>query len=237
MRRLPPDRPPDAQINAIGRAVSSGKYLTRQLLTFARKQPLLLERVFLQERLLAMPDLLRPLLGSTTEIEIDVRPDAPLVEVDPAELDLAFINLAVNAGDAMQGCGRLSISARGAGPDDLGADKTGDLVVIDVDDIGPGADPAIASQVLEPLFTTKPVDQETGLGLSQVRAFCQSAGGNARLLAAPGGGAGLRGCGGSFRPACARAHSRPRWPRFRPCCIRVSCWWKITKTSRRPPHC
>ena len=81
MRRLPPDRPRDAQINAIGPAVSSGKHLTRQLLTFARKQPLLLERVFPQERLLAMPGLLRPLLGSTTQIEIGAHRDTPSVEV------------------------------------------------------------------------------------------------------------------------------------------------------------
>ncbi|MBC7940971.1 MAG: response regulator [Chitinophagaceae bacterium] len=196
IRRLPPQVPRDRQINAIGRAVSSGTKLTRQLLAFARKQALLPEHVSLQARLPALLDLLRPLLGSSTVIAIEVDTSTPLIEVDSAELELALINLAINAGDAMKTGGKLSITARQAAsaevPSEVAAAWAGAYVVIDVDDTGPGVDPAVAAQVFEPFFTTKPVGQGTGLGLSQVRAFCQSAGGEAMLLAAPGGGARAR---------------------------------------------
>jgi signal transduction histidine kinase/ActR/RegA family two-component response regulator len=190
-RRLRPDVAESAQLAAIERAVGSGAKLTRQLLAFARKQALLPERIVLQERLPALLDLLRPLLGSSVALSCEVSADTGPIEVDAAELELALINLAVNAKDAMRGSGRLDIRARNA----VAADPTpggGAFVVLEVLDTGPGFDPSAIERAFEPFFTTKPLGQGTGLGLSQVQALCHSAGGSAHIDSRPGGGARVR---------------------------------------------
>jgi signal transduction histidine kinase/ActR/RegA family two-component response regulator len=190
-RRLRPDVADSTQLAAIERAVGSGAKLTRQLLAFARKQALVPERIVLQERLPALLDLLRPLLGSAIALSCEVSADTGPIEVDAAELELALINLAVNAKDAMRGSGRLDIRARNAVADDLTA-GAGAFVVLEVLDTGPGFDPAALGHAFEPFFTTKPLGQGTGLGLSQVQALCHSAGGSAHVDTRPGGGARVR---------------------------------------------
>jgi signal transduction histidine kinase/CheY-like chemotaxis protein len=195
LKRLSPQPAQLPRLEAIARAVTSGTQLTRQLLAFARKQALQPETVRLQQRLPQLLDMLRPLIGTSIDLTLAVDEDTAPVEVDPAELELALMNAAVNASDAMAGRGRLSIRVRNAREEDLppalpaGPDG---LVLIDVDDDGPGIDPASASQVFEPFFTTKPMGQGTGLGLSQVRAFCHRSGGDALIAPAPGGGTRLR---------------------------------------------
>jgi signal transduction histidine kinase/CheY-like chemotaxis protein len=190
-RRLRPDVADSTQLAAIERAVGSGAKLTRQLLAFARKQALLPERIVLQERLPALLDLLKPLLGSSVALSCDVSGDTGPIEVDAAELELALINLAVNAKDAMRGSGRLDIRARNA----VATDPTpgsGAFVMLEVLDTGPGFDPGAIGKAFEPFFTTKPQGQGTGLGLSQVQALCHSAGGSAHIDSRPGGGARVR---------------------------------------------
>ncbi len=190
-RRLRPEVADSTQLAAIERAVGSGAKLTRQLLAFARKQALLPERIVLQERLPALLDLLRPLLGSSITLSCEVSADTGPIEVDAAELELALINLAVNAKDAMRGSGRLDIRARNA----VATDPTpsgGAFVVLEVLDNGPGFEPKAIGHAFEPFFTTKPLGQGTGLGLSQVQALCHSAGGSAHIDARPGGGARVR---------------------------------------------
>jgi CheY-like chemotaxis protein len=115
------------------------------------------------------------------------------IDVDAAELELAMINLAVNARDAMQGEGRLAIRARNAAADERppGVGMT-ELVLIEVIDSGSGIDPAKANELFEPFYTTKPLGQGTGLGLSQVLNLCQTAGGTATIDNAPAGGARVR---------------------------------------------
>jgi signal transduction histidine kinase len=188
-RRLRPDLAGDAQLAAIDRAVASGAKLTRQLLAFSRRQALLPERITLQERVPVLLELLRPLLGHAIEVSGDVAPDTGAIEVDPAELELAIINLAVNAKDAMPDGGRLTVTARNAADDAPGAEPQ---VVIEVADTGAGIAPEVLERVFEPFFTTKPIGQGTGLGLSQVRALCQGAGGNARIDSRPGQGTRVR---------------------------------------------
>lgn len=205
-RRLRPEVAESPQLAAIERAVGSGAKLTRQLLAFARKQALLPERVQLQERLPALMDLLRPLLGSGIELTCNVAEDTRPVELDAAEFELALINLAVNARDAMDGSGRFAISARNAFPGEAGADVEGDFVVIETLDSGPGIPPSIAERVFEPFFTTKPIGHGTGLGLSQVQALCQSTGGFARIDTGPGRGARVS---LFLRPGLAPARSEP----------------------------
>ena len=178
-RRKHPEVSASPQLAAMDRAVAAGVKLTRQLLSFSRRQALVFERIDLGREMPALIELIAPVLGKSIELKSRVDEDLPAIEVDRAELELALINLTVNAKDAMPGGGSLEISAR-AGP--------GDTVVIEFADSGSGIAPEIAGRVFEPFFTTKPVGQGTGLGLSQVQGFCVASGGTARIEPRPGGG-------------------------------------------------
>jgi len=156
-------------------------------------------------KLEALLELLRPLLGHAIEVSGDVAADTGAIEVDPAELELAIINLAVNAKDAMPDGGRLTVTARNAG-DGAVDGGAGPQVVIEVADTGSGIAPDVLARVFDPFFTTKPIGQGTGLGLSQVRALCQSAGGNAAIESRPGEGTRVR---LSFRRVDAQAAASP----------------------------
>ena len=186
IERLEPALRGSKQLAAIGRAVASGERLTRQLLAFARRQPLQPEVISLQERLPVLLALIAPTLGPRIEASSDVDADTRPVLIDPAELELAVINLAVNAKDAMQDGGRLTLCARNARPGEL--DVPGQFVVLTVADTGSGIDPELSERVFEPFFTTKPAGQGTGLGLSQVYGLCAQAGGTARFESAAGRG-------------------------------------------------
>jgi two-component system, NtrC family, sensor kinase len=201
LRRLEPSLEGSRQLAAIGRAVLSGERLTRQLLAFARRQPLHPEVVSLAERLPVLLAMVAPTLGPRIEGTCAVEPETPSVEVDAAELELAIINLAVNAKDAMPNGGRFRLSARRARPHE--ADLPGDFVVISVADTGTGIDPQVVERVFEPFFTTKPHGQGTGLGLSQVYGLCTQAGGTARIESAPGRGTEVK----LFLPAVDRLHA------------------------------
>ncbi len=171
--------PTTSKLAAIGRAVLSGERLTRQLLAFARRQPLQPEVISIQERLPALLALIAPTLGPQIESSVDVEPKTKAVLVDPAELELAIINLAVNAKDAMPEGGRLTLSARNAAPGEI--DIAGEFVVFTLADTGTGIDPELSDRIFEPFFTTKPAGQGTGLGLSQVYGLCAQAGGTVRV--------------------------------------------------------
>ena len=186
MRRVDPKMADNKQLAAIGRAVSSGERLTRQLLAFARRQPLQPEVISIQERLPALLALIAPTLGPRIESSVEVDPGTKAILVDPAELELAIINLAVNAKDAMPDGGCLTLSARNASPRDL--DIAGEFVMLTVADTGVGIDPELTERIFEPFFTTKPAGQGTGLGLSQVYGLCAQAGGTVRIDSAPGKG-------------------------------------------------
>ena len=201
LRRIEPSLEGSRQLAAIGRAVLSGERLTRQLLAFARRQPLHPEVLSLQERLPMLLGLVSPTLGPRIEGQCTVEPDTPAVEVDAAELELAIINLAVNAKDAMPDGGRFRLSARRAAPGE--ADLPGDFVLISVSDTGTGIDPEIMERVFEPFFTTKAHGHGTGLGLSQVYGLCTQAGGTAHIESVPGRGTEVK----LFLPVAERAQS------------------------------
>ena len=175
------------QLQSIGRAVDSATKLTRQLLAFSRRQALVPEHVSLQEKLPGTRELLLPVLGSQIALSIEVAPDTRGIDVDLAELELALLNLGINARDAMPAGGSFSIRARNA---DGGQPETlrGDAVVIEASDTGSGIPAEVIDKVFEPFFTTKPVGQGTGLGLSQVYGLCHRAGGAATIASAPGSG-------------------------------------------------
>jgi CheY-like chemotaxis protein len=129
----------------------------------------------------------------------DAARDTLAIEVDMAELELALVNLAINAKDAMPGGGKLAISAgnlaRGREPGGL----TGPLVQLTVADQGKGISEERLARVFEPFFTTKPPGHGTGLGLSQVYGFCKRAGGTAAVESREGEGTSVH----LFLPACA----------------------------------
>ena len=129
---------------------------------------------------------MRSVLGRRIDIHVKVSPDIGPVRVDTNELDLALVNLALNAHDAMPAGGELRLRAGNASAADTEGLPPGDYVLLTVGDDGMGLDPSLVEHAFEPFFTTKGVGQGTGLGLSQVYGFATQAGGTARLASTPG---------------------------------------------------
>jgi PAS domain S-box-containing protein len=160
-------------LQAIEIASQRAATLTRQLLTFARRQNVQPRPIALAERLASIRDVLNSGLGSAVSLAIDVDEDIWIIFVDPTEFETALVNLVVNARDAMPDGGSVVISARN--------NLNEGVVDISVEDSGAGIPEDIASKVFDPFFTTKPVGKGTGLGLSQVHGFAHQAGGSVAL--------------------------------------------------------
>ena len=178
-------------IAATRRAVEAGSQLTQHLLRFAGRRPVRPQTLQLARWLPEVQELLRSVLGRRIEISVHVAADTAPVRVDASELELALVNVALNARDAMPTGGELRISACNAQAEDVEDLEGAPLrryVLILVSDDGTGIAPELAALVFEPFFTTKPVGKGTGLGLSQVLGFCVQAGGTARLASTPGVG-------------------------------------------------
>ena len=183
-RHLHPELGEERHIQAMSRAVQSGTRLTRQLLSFSRKQALRPEVITLQAWLPGAEGLLRSTLGSRITMEVAVDADVCPISVDAAELELALINLSLNAKHAMAAGGLLRITARNEGASEDGTT----MVVIAVADTGVGIPADVLPRVFEPFFTTRMHEAGSGLGLSQVHGFCAQAGGRARIVSEPGQG-------------------------------------------------
>ena len=164
--------------------------LTRRLLGFARAEPLLPEAIDAGALIEGMSDLLDRTLGERIVIETHVAFDAWPVWIDPLQLENALLNLAVNARDAMDGAGTLSIAVDNVvlAPGEIGEAAPGDHVRIAVTDTGCGMTPKVQERVFEPFFTTKPVGKGTGLGLSQIFGFVRQSEGDVAIRSAPGEG-------------------------------------------------
>jgi two-component system NtrC family sensor kinase len=183
-RHLHPELAEERHLLAMGRAVQSGTRLTRQLLSFSRRQALRPETVDLRAWLPGAEGLLRSTLGARIDMEIAVEPDTRPVRVDLAELELSLINLALNAKHAMPGGGRLRIAAR----NEAAGDGTPPRVAIAIVDTGVGIAADVLPRVFEPFFTTRMHEAGSGLGLSQVHGFCAQAGGAVRIASTVGVG-------------------------------------------------
>jgi CheY-like chemotaxis protein len=143
------------------------------------------------ERVRIVCDMIRTVVGSRVQLDLDIDCDNCFVEADIAQFETALINIAVNARDAMNGEGMLSISARSteAAQSELnGGGGTGALVAISVSDTGRGIPPELLGQIFEPFFTTKEVGKGTGLGLSQVYGFAKQSGGDVQVESEVGRG-------------------------------------------------
>ena len=183
----------DRELSAIERALKSGQSLTRQLLGVARKQPLRNETLAVERWLPACRELLRASLGAKVSLVMDIGTDVWPMRVDVAELELALINLAVNARDAMPNGGRFTVRAANITfRHEDGFPLTGDFVQLSLEDTGVGMPPDVLARAFEPLFTTKPKGMGTGLGLPQVFAFCERSGGLAAIDSAIGAGTSVR---------------------------------------------
>jgi PAS domain S-box-containing protein len=165
-----------------------GATLTTRLLAFARRQELKVELVTLQKLIPEMLDFLRHSVGPNIDIHTNISPDINAIEVDANQLELALINLAVNARDAMPEGGSLTITCHNE--DDgkrIGTARDG-FVCISVTDTGEGMNEETLAHAQEPFFTTKGVGKGTGLGLSMVHGFIAQSGGMMRLKSELGKG-------------------------------------------------
>jgi signal transduction histidine kinase/CheY-like chemotaxis protein len=164
--------------------------LTRRLLSFARSEPLLPERVDSRELIQGMSDLLDRTLGERVRVKVDVAPDTWPIYVDPHQLENAMVNLSVNARDAMDGQGSMRIGTRNVtlSANEVGDIQAGDYVRISVSDTGCGMTAEVKDRAFEPFFTTKPVGKGTGLGLSQIFGFAHQSGGEVGIDSAVGKG-------------------------------------------------
>ncbi|MDX2182776.1 MAG: ATP-binding protein [Gemmatimonadaceae bacterium] len=156
--------------------------MTRQLLTFARRDPARLEPTDLNEVVRRVAGLLRRLIGPGVDLMLDVREGIPAAHADAGQIEQVLINLAVNARDAMPNGGTVVIRTRPASVDAskaaaLGLAMPGHYLAIEVEDTGTGMSSEVLSRIFEPLFTTKPAGRGTGLGLSTCYGIARAHGG------------------------------------------------------------
>jgi PAS domain S-box-containing protein len=190
LRRTATDASAGRPLEMIATAVKRGQSLTGHLLSFARRQTLETEIVDLANTLPKISEMLKRSLRGDIGIKTSA-PDGPCrARVDPGELELALLNLGVNARDAMPDGGILSVSVlkvRLSG--EPAADGlSGEFVAVELKDTGLGIAPEILSRVFDPFFTTKGAGKGTGLGLSQVYGFAKQSGGTATIRSKPGHG-------------------------------------------------
>ncbi|MDO9709697.1 PAS domain S-box protein [Paracraurococcus lichenis] len=175
------------------RAADRATTLIRQLLAFARREELTPSVVRPADILAETDQMLRRSVGSGVTVSLRAAPETWPVLTDPHRLEVALLNLAVNARDAMDGSGSLQVVVRNAAAGGGEARPEGlhpatDYVVFAVRDSGPGMPPEVLARASEPFFTTKPRGQGTGLGLAMVHGFARQSGGALRLASAPGAG-------------------------------------------------
>jgi PAS domain S-box-containing protein len=170
-------------------AAERGARLTGQLLAFSRVQRLEVRPTFVAPLIQNMRPLLRNVLGPGIEKRFDLDKAPIPVIADPTQLEVAVLNLAINARDAMPRGGMLSFSSRAVTIDaDAGDLAPGDYVELTITDTGDGMPPEIAERAFEPFFTTKEVGKGTGLGLSMVYGMARQSGGTARIESVVGKG-------------------------------------------------
>ncbi len=176
--------------DSIRKASGKAAMLTQQLLAFARKQRLEGRTINLNSLTEGFTDLVRRTLGGDISVETHLAPDLWNCRLDPTQMEVALLNVLINARDAMHGRGRVRIETANV---DLDSDeralqlglKRGQYVCIAISDDGPGIPPEILPRVMDPFFTTKDEGKGTGLGLSMVYGFVKQSGGSVRIASGP----------------------------------------------------
>jgi CheY-like chemotaxis protein len=171
--------------------------LVKQLLAFARKQPLQPRNVNINERVMETAKLLRPTLGEQIEIETILGDELPTAHIDPSQLANAVINMAINARDAMPNGGKLLLETRNVVLDEAYGHSNPDTqpgayVMLAITDTGTGMPKAVQERAFEPFFTTKEVGKGSGLGLSMVYGFVKQSGGHIKIYSEEGHGTSIK---------------------------------------------
>ena len=170
------------------KAAARGAKLTSQLLAFSRSQQVDLRPVDTTALILGMEDLLLRTLGSDIEIDYALDDAGVAVMADHTQLELAVLNLAINARDAMPGGGRLLIMTKRRSIENDAELEADEYLELSVTDTGTGMAESIRSRAFDPFFTTKSIGEGTGLGLAQVYGIARQAGGTAHIESVPGRG-------------------------------------------------
>ena len=187
------DGDPYRFLDAAQKGAERAATLTHRLLAFSRQQPLSPRPIDPNRMVGGMAELLHRTLGETVQLETVLGAGLWRAQADPAQLENAILNLAVNARDAMPEGGKLTIETNNAYLDDEYAARhvgvpAGQYVLIAISDTGSGIAPQIVDKIFDPFFTTKPVGKGTGLGLSQVYGFVRQSGGHIKVYSEPGSG-------------------------------------------------
>ena len=195
--QLAPHKELSAIAESIATAAERGSDLTRSLLAFARKQPLMPKDINIGQKVVGMESLLRRTLGEHIECEFLIDQELWQASVDPGQLASALLNLVLNARDAMPSGGKLTVEVQNTslGESDVdvnGEARPGDYVMVAVTDTGTGMTTEVARRAFEPFFTTKEVGKGTGLGLSMVYGFARQSGGLMQIRSEPGNGTAVR---------------------------------------------
>jgi signal transduction histidine kinase len=177
--------PPPRVFEAMRRAISRGTGLTRHLLAFSRRRPVNPESIDVVAHLQGMRAMLDGSLGGNIDVQMNFGEHVWPIEVDTGELELAVLNLCLNARDAMPDGGVISINVENV-ETHFGDSEAAEYVKISVADTGQGMTPEVKARVFEPFFTTKDVGKGSGLGLPQVYGFAQQSSGQVTLDSAVG---------------------------------------------------
>ena len=177
-------------LQMIDAAVQKGEGLTRKLLAFSRQQSLSPEVIDLPDCISKLRGVLEQSVPGDIEIKMNMPTCPVFVRVDPGELEIALLNLSLNARDAMPGGGRINITIRtvSAATEEGSGGAFGETAVIEFADNGCGIPESVQERIFEPFFTTKAVDKGTGLGLSQVYGFVQQSNGTIAVSSEVGRG-------------------------------------------------
>jgi nitrogen-specific signal transduction histidine kinase/CheY-like chemotaxis protein len=187
-KRMPNDPRLHRLVDGALQGAERGASLTQRLLAFARQQDLRAVPVDLRTLLQGMLDLLRRSLGPRVLLELDVPPGLPPASIDPNQLELAILNLAINARDAMPDGGSIEIKVAEYQAANDPALKNGNYLRVSVVDTGTGMTPEILKRAVEPFFSSKPLGKGTGLGLSMVHGLAVQLGGALQLSSTVGKG-------------------------------------------------
>jgi signal transduction histidine kinase/DNA-binding response OmpR family regulator len=188
-RRYAEDERARRIISGAQQSAERARVLVNRLLTFGRRQHLEPRAVNLGELVTGMSDLIGRSLNALITVHYAVAPDLPAVIADPNQLELAILNLCVNARDAMPGGGELTISVEARDGREMPQPRAGKYVCVRVADTGVGMDPQTLQRAVEPFFSTKEIGRGTGLGLSMVHGLAAQSGGMFDLQSQPGRGA------------------------------------------------
>ena len=187
-KRTAEDERAQRYIKGAVQGAERGAALTQRLLAFARQQDLVMQAADLSALISGMSDLLDRSLGPQIELVLNLPSSLPPARVDSNQVELAVLNLAINARDAMPDGGRIEVSLSQETVRRSRDLAKGDYLRIDITDNGCGMDEAVMKKAIEPFFSTKPVGKGTGLGLSMVHGLAIQLGGKLTLKSAPGKG-------------------------------------------------